>query len=142
MKPRRLRLFLYGTLQPQVGTDMGAWIAARLVASGPASAPGRLYGIRSDKGWFPALVPARGAQNVRGTLCTLRLEAGDLALLDRYEGAEYRRRTVPVRTAAGRRILAQTYEWRVGLPADASPIVGGDFLGWLHTGRRRAFGGT
>lgn len=136
-----MRLFLYGTLQPQVGTPMGAWIAARLVGSEPATVPGRLHAVRGGDGWFPALM-AGGGRSVHGSLCTLRLTADDLAVLDRYEGREYRRLVVPVRTVAGRRIAAWTYVWRVGLPASAPAIDGGDFLAWLRTGRRRAFCGT
>lgn len=130
---RRLRLFVYGTLQPQGGTAMGAWVAARTVRAQPASMSGRLHGIRDEGGWFPALVPGRG--EVRGTVCDLRLGPGDLALLDRYEGPEYRRMTLPVRTAGGRRLRVQVYAWR-GRPPAGAPRIGADFLAWLEAGRR------
>lgn len=134
-----LRLFVYGTLQPQVGTRMGSWIAARAVRGEAASVPGRLYGVRSGSGWFPALVPARSQRRVRGALYTLTLRPGDLALLDRYEGREYRRVCLPVGTASGQRVLAQAYLWRIGLPATALLIGSGDFLDWLRRTRRRPF---
>jgi gamma-glutamylcyclotransferase (GGCT)/AIG2-like uncharacterized protein YtfP len=139
--PRALRLFVYGTLQPQVGTAMGAWLAARQVGSEPASAPGRLYGIGSGGCWFPALLPARGGGEVRGTLCELRLKPGELARLDRYEGREYRRVAASVRTEAGSRVMAQLYLWRAPLPSGA-PLIGGDFLDWLRSTRRKPFSGT
>lgn len=138
---RIVRLFVYGTLQPQAATPMADWIARRLVRSEPATMRGRLYAVQGDCGWFPALVRARGG-GAQGTLCTVRLTRDDMATLDRYEGSEYRRAVVPVRTLHGRRIMAQAYVWRVGLPADSPAIAGGDFLAWLDAGRRRAFCGT
>ncbi|CDO36816.1 Gamma-glutamyl cyclotransferase, AIG2-like [Novosphingobium mathurense] len=118
---------------------MGEWIAARCGASAEASVPGRIHAIRVSSGWFPALVPAASAQRVRGTLCDLELAAGELSILDRYEGREYRRAAMPVRTDQGLRIAAQVYLWRIPLPAHARPIVGGDFLAWLKESRSSAF---
>lgn len=138
--PGTVRLFLYGTLQPGAGTVMGDWISARLVRGTGASAPGRLHGLRSKTGWFPALIPARGFHRVPGTLCEVRLRPGELAVLDRYEGGEYRRVTARVRTASGETMVARLYLWRVALPPDAPAIAGGDFLRWLRSGRRRSFG--
>ncbi|WP_159981178.1 MULTISPECIES: gamma-glutamylcyclotransferase [unclassified Novosphingobium] len=136
---RPLPLFVYGTLQPHAGTQMSDWLTPRLLRSEPATMPGRLYGIQGGSGWFPALVPAWDSEVVRGTLCMLRLEAGDLALLDRYEGAEYRRVVVEAQTASGGEVSAQVYLWRAALPPGAPLIPGGDFLDWLRTGRRKAF---
>jgi gamma-glutamylcyclotransferase (GGCT)/AIG2-like uncharacterized protein YtfP len=137
---RTLRLFVYGTLQPQLGTPMGAWIAARLVrCAEPASVSGHLHAIRAGAGWFPALVPGCGPRRVAGTLCELRLEPGALAVLGRYEGREYRRVAMPVRTASGRRVRAQVYVWRTALPAEARHVAGGDFRAWLRIRRLGAF---
>lgn len=137
--PLKLRLFLYGTLQPQAGTRIAGWLAARLESAEAASIPGRLHAIRGGTGWFPALVPAKGDGRVRGALCELRLRPGERALLDRYEGREYRRVTVCARTASGRRVAAQVYLWRVDLPPATPAISGGDFLEWLREGRRNAY---
>jgi gamma-glutamylcyclotransferase (GGCT)/AIG2-like uncharacterized protein YtfP len=138
-----LKLFVYGTLAPDAGTPMGDWIAARLIGAEPATAPGRLFGVRSGRGWYPALLPprssARASARVAGVLCELRLRAGDLARLDRYEGAEYRRVSLPVRTATGRRCMAQLYLWRIGRPRNALSIPAGDFARWLRLTRRRPF---
>lgn len=142
MAARPLRLFVYGTLQPQAGTAMGDWIAARLIGNEPASVPGRLFAMDSNGRWFPALIPARGAGRVRGTLCELRLSPGELARLGRYEGREYRRVAGAVRTESGRRVTAQFYVWRIPLPSGAPLIGGGDFLDWLRSGRRKSFSGT
>lgn len=136
---RTLRLFVYGTLQPQAGTRMARWIEARMVAAEAASVAGRLHAIRGGNGWFPALVPAKSGARVCGTLCELRLAPGDLARLDRYEGLEYRRACLPVRTAGGGLTAAQTYLWRIALPPVAPAIAGGDFPRWLRRTRRRPF---
>lgn len=121
-----MRLFFYGTLRPDADTPMARWIAARLVRAEPGRAPGRLCAVPDARGWYPALVP--GAGRVRGVLCDLRLMPGDLARLDAYEGREYRRLALPVRTDRGR-IMAQAYGWRGGRPGCV--ITGGDFLEWL-----------
>ena len=136
----RLRLFAYGTLQPMARTCMGDWIERRLLASGASTIAGRIFAVRGGDGWFPVLVAAKSSsQRVCGTLCDLDLRPGELALLDRYEGAEYRRRAVPVRTAGGARVATQSYLWRIALPADARAIPSGDFLEWLGENRLRAF---
>lgn len=131
--------FLYGTLQPQAGTAMGGWIAARLSSARPATIAGRLYGIKGEGGWFPALLPAKSAQWVRGTLCELWLKPGERAFLDRYEGLEYRRIGVSVLAGDKVRISAQAWGWRIALPRDALPIPEGHFLDWLASTRRRSF---
>ncbi|MFD1958554.1 gamma-glutamylcyclotransferase family protein [Novosphingobium panipatense] len=86
---------------------------------------GRLHGIAHDGGWFPALV--RGQGRVSGRLCDLALSAGDQARLDRYEGREYRRETVRVRTAAGRLVAAQAYLWRGAPPREPCVSHAGTF---------------
>ncbi|MFS0848578.1 gamma-glutamylcyclotransferase [Novosphingobium panipatense] len=135
-----MRLFLYGTLQPDAATPMAAWMGARLALAEPAYAAGRLHGIAHDGGWFPALV--RGQGRVSGRLCDLALSAGDQARLDRYEGREYRRETVRVRTAAGRLVAAQAYLWRGAPPRGALRIPCGDFLDWLRRHRLPVFSQT
>ncbi|SFF74227.1 Uncharacterized conserved protein YtfP, gamma-glutamylcyclotransferase (GGCT)/AIG2-like family [Novosphingobium sp. CF614] len=134
-----VRLFVYGTLQPLAGTRMARWIAARLTRAEPACVPGRLFAVRDGRGWFPALVPARSAARVRGTLCELMLTSGELVLLDRYEGIEYRRVWLPVRMDGGSRMRAQAYRWRLALPPKSPMIAGGDFLDWLRRTGRQPF---
>lgn len=137
---RTRRLFVYGTLQPHAGTRMASWIAARLVSARAASVPGRMHAIRGGDGWFPALVPAKGPSRVHGMLCSLHLEPGALARLDRYEGPEYRRVALPAYDPeAGRIELAEVYLWRIALPSGSPRIASGDFLAWLQQTRRQAF---
>lgn len=132
-----MRLFVYGTLQPGAGTDMARWLDARSVRRQPAIVPGRLFALSSRSGWYPALVP--GQAKVRGTLCDLALTCGDIARLDDYEGREYRRVVLPVRTDEGARTRAQTYLWRIAVPEGAPLIADGDFIAWLRRNRGRAF---
>ncbi|WP_313442257.1 gamma-glutamylcyclotransferase family protein [Novosphingobium sp.] len=136
---RKLRLFVYGTLQPQAGTGMGRWVGARMTSAEAAEAAGRIHAVPGGNGWFPALVTAKSGVRVSGTLCELVLRPGDLALLDRYEGREYRRTSVTVRTRAGRRVQAQVYLWRIAMPQAALPIPSGDYLSWLERTGRQAF---
>jgi gamma-glutamylcyclotransferase (GGCT)/AIG2-like uncharacterized protein YtfP len=77
------------------------------------------------------LVPTRAAHAALAGL--------DMAALDAYEGAEYRRQPVPVRTAAGM-VDAQAYVWVAALPGDAKPILHGDFARYLRENGLRAFG--
>jgi len=118
---------------------MGQWIADRLESAEPARVPGRIRAVKGGNGWFPALVSPRSGARVQGTLCQLVLRAGELAKLDRYEGREYRRVSLPVRTASGRSARAQVYCWRVALPDGALVIRGGNYLGWLERTGRQAF---
>lgn len=134
-----MHLFVYGTLQPQAGTGMAEWIAARLVRAEPATASGRLHAVRSAEGWFPALLRAPRGDKVQGTLCELALRPGDLARLDRYEGREYRRICLRVQAGKRGRTVALAYLWRIALPPKSSPIQSGDFLHWLRSTRRKAF---
>jgi len=134
-----MRFFLYGTLMTDAGTRMGDWIGERLVAATPARIPGRLIAIETATGWFPALLPGRGGVGVRGTLAELRLGPGELALLDRYEGREYRRVRTVARTDCGQVRTAQVYRWQVAVPPGAPGISDGDFLGWLDRTGNRAF---
>lgn len=136
---RKKRLFVYGTLQPHAGTRMGGWIAERLLEARPASVPGRLHAVRGGNGWFPALTAAKGDSLVRGTLCTLSLEPGALARLDRYEGLEYRRVCLPVSVGGRKAGHAQVYLWRIALPSDSLGIPRGDFLSWLRKTGRKSF---
>lgn len=112
---------------------MARWVAARALRVEPAVAPGRLVALHDGGGWYPALVPGNG--QVRGVVATLRLRPGERALLDRYEGREYRRRALVVRTPDDRRVV-QAYVWRGRLPERAMAI-GPDFLDWLREGGRR-----
>lgn len=71
------RLFVFGTLRPDVGNSQAGRFGLREIR--PASLPGYdLYSL----GWFPGIVPGKGT--VSGWLMEV---AGEfLPLLDQYEG--------------------------------------------------------
>jgi gamma-glutamylcyclotransferase (GGCT)/AIG2-like uncharacterized protein YtfP len=89
----------------------------------PASARGSLYAVRNEAGAYPAMVAGEG--EVRGMLH----EAGsvDLAALDVFEGAEYRRAEIEVEGGQ----TAQAYLW-VGSTDGLEPIAHGEFARWLR----------
>jgi hypothetical protein len=118
---------------------MGNWVAERVDHAQPATAPGRLVAVRSGDGWYPAMLPGHAVQRCRGTLAKLTLSPGDLTLLDRYEGSEYRRVALRVRGEDGRLACAMTYLWRATMEPSALAVPDGNFLGWLARTRRRAF---
>ncbi len=109
-------LFVYGTLQ-RGRSARAAWLATRAVWRGPAYASGRLISL----GAYPALLPARHADEVvHGEIWQLS-DASLLDELDRYEGChvtdplphEYVRAVIPVQ-AQGPAILlcwAYLYPW-------------------------------
>ena len=97
-------LFVYGTLRdPEICT--------RLLGRMPESAPALLHGhvrlaVRGEP--YPAIVPD-GARTVDGLLLT-GLSTAELVALDGYEGDEYRRIEVSVKTDAGL-ARAWVYVW-------------------------------
>ena len=98
-------VFTYGSLmfaqvwQPLVG---GRY------RSEPAVLPGyRRFAVPGVT--YPGIVAAPGEQ-VAGLLY-LDVGPGDLARLDLFEGAEYRREALPVTLADGSVLVAETYVW-------------------------------
>ncbi|MEW9854808.1 gamma-glutamylcyclotransferase [Novosphingobium rhizovicinum] len=71
---------------------MSRWLERHLSSWQSASVPGRLFAVRAPQGWYPALLPDTGSAPCKGVVCHAELGFGDLARLDRYEGAEYRLR--------------------------------------------------
>jgi gamma-glutamylcyclotransferase (GGCT)/AIG2-like uncharacterized protein YtfP len=133
-------MFFYGTLQPGANTAMSRWAGLRCIEQAAARIPGRLVAVREGPGWYPALLPPGDAVWVLGTYARLELKPGELSVLDRYEGREYRRVPVRARLSSGARRAAQAYLWRIAIPGGA-PIIGdGDFLGWLARNRQQAIG--
>ena len=132
-------LFVYGTLQPAADTAMGRWVAERSEWVAPASAPGRIVAIASAKGWYPAMLSGRADERCSGTLVRVSPAPGERALLDRYEGREFRRGVLRVRTQEGGVYAAGVYLWRGNPPAGAVAVRGGDFLVWLRQTRRSPF---
>lgn len=125
-------LFLYGVLM----RGAAAWpFLAGLGAGRAARTYGALFAIPDPQGWYPALLP--GNDVVHGLLH----DAGrvDLAAVDAFEGAEYRRGSVMVEVA-GQTVAAQAYLWQGVLPGGAQQIAHGDFARWLAETGRAPFG--
>lgn len=132
------RLFLYGTLLPDLAPPALADALARLALVGPATTPGRLLDLRE----YPALVPdIECASRVAGELHA-GADAALLRLLDDYEDARpeapeeglFVRVRVAVRLADGTRDSAWAYAWNG--PIDGHPLVPGS--DWRAHRARRA----
>jgi gamma-glutamylcyclotransferase (GGCT)/AIG2-like uncharacterized protein YtfP len=123
LKPAPAFLFLYGTLRR--GAPMHALVEGRARYVGPAETEGRLV----DLGAFPAFVAeAAPGECVKGDL--FEIHAGEaetlLDVLDRYEGAKFRRERFRVHGPAGA-VDAWLYRF-VGDARAARVVEGGDYL--------------
>ena len=141
-----MRFFFYGTLVAGHDNPVARIVHGRLGAGIRATVPGRLHAVETPDGWYPVLTPDAGAM-VRGYLYEAGpdFDAGDLALLDRWENfdprdpdaGEYRREAVVARTVDGVDVTAEAYVHIQPLPLGAIRLAGGDFAAWLvETGRR------
>ncbi len=121
------RLFAYGTLERPM-------LMGEITGRVPPCVPACLEGCRRGRlagRTYPGLARDPGGE-VRGTLY-LGLTRRELALLDRYEGPEYRRVPQGLRTDQGRR-RAWVYIQRPGIPLD------GDWSRWSGV-KKAASGG-
>ena len=126
--PTSAEFVFYGTLIAGHANPAARLVARQMRCLGPTRLRGRLYVIPDMAGWYPALVPGEG---VVWGMRYVAPPGFDVAALDAYEGADYRR----VRMGG-----AWVYVWREALPRGARRISRGDFAAWLAQGRRRAFG--
>lgn len=114
---RATMLFVYGTLQDP---DVLAAVLGRPVDVGalaPAQAPGH-HAVTYPGRVYPALVAASGA--IAPGLLIDGLDTLDLAVLDAFEGDEYRRAEIDI-TQAGRTLRAQVYLPAIAIAPDAAP---------------------
>jgi gamma-glutamylcyclotransferase (GGCT)/AIG2-like uncharacterized protein YtfP len=101
--PLRFRVFAYGTLQI---ADVMEAVTGRVFPSEPAVLDG--YERRRVKGRsYPGVTVAPG-RCTRGLLYA-DVDARSMELLDRFEGALYERRRVPVTTNGRTRVEAEVY---------------------------------
>jgi gamma-glutamylcyclotransferase (GGCT)/AIG2-like uncharacterized protein YtfP len=97
------RLFVYGTLKDDA-------VVQQLLGGRLFARPGVLKGYRRTVDpaiGYPVIHPHAG-ETVPGKLLD-GVDAAILAVLDAYEGAEYRRIIVPVQTVDGRTVDAYVY---------------------------------
>jgi gamma-glutamylcyclotransferase (GGCT)/AIG2-like uncharacterized protein YtfP len=111
-------IFVYGTLR-RGGSNAFRMDGSRFI--GPATVRGRLYHID----WYPGLVLDPGARKVIGEIH--QVGAGQLAALDAFEGAEYRRVSAPARLVGGESLEVMLWEY---LPAvdKSRHITSGDWF--------------
>ena len=110
-------LFVYGTLRdPDVlGALLGRALSPHQAIE--AHAPG-FAAVHYPNRVYPALVPA--PEGAAPGLILGDLTPDELAILDAFEGDEYRRNTIAVQTASGV-VEADVYLPVLPIPADAQP---------------------
>jgi gamma-glutamylcyclotransferase (GGCT)/AIG2-like uncharacterized protein YtfP len=119
------RLFIYGTLLPDLVRPPLDALMAKLTPLVPATVNGRLY----DLGPYPGLVLDEAASPVRGELFALPSDPSVLAALDDYEGSCLYRRVECRATTAKGTAVCWVYECRADL-SQAVPIPDGDYRRW------------
>ena len=125
-----MHLFVYGTLLSAIPSSMSKFLGRKAELIGPATTPGTLY----DLGMYPGF-RAGGTGTVHGELYRLNEATAAMTweMLDAYESVtgaaedEYERVGVPVTTAEGITLEADTYVYRKPL-GDKPVIPDGDYV--------------
>jgi gamma-glutamylcyclotransferase (GGCT)/AIG2-like uncharacterized protein YtfP len=115
-------LFVYGTLRSEFQNPHGERLRSEAELIGPATVNGTIFRVSHYPGFRPT---PEGA--VKGELYRLGDPVALLHALDAYEGSEYIRIQVPVRTGiAETDALAWIYQYKYQ-PAPDTQIQSGDF---------------
>ncbi len=126
------RLFVYGTLRKDGGTEMFHMLAREATFVGRARMQGRLYQL----GEYPGLVPSRDPGSwVHGEVYALDNPTETLALLDDYEGCgpndpqphEFQRVEHDVVLESGEKDRVWVYVYR-GSVSGKQEIMSGDYF--------------
>lgn len=128
-----MQLFFYGVLQQAVASPAIRAMLSGIGEGQPASVEGVLMAVPDAEAAYPVLLAGEGT--VHGMLH----DAGtvDLAALDAFEGAEYRRSAIVAVLTDGERVQAEAYRYVAEPQPDFIPIPHGNFAQWLaETGRR------
>ena len=127
------RLFIYGTLLPDLVRPPLDALVARLTPLGPATVPGRLY----DLGPYPGMVLNHdSAFVVHGEVFGLPEDPTVLSALDDYEGScLYRRVECRATTPNGDATRCWVYECHADL-SRAVLIPNGDYRSW-HAAKKQ-----
>jgi len=116
------KLFVYGTLMKKANHPMHKVLSRYARYQGEATACGRLYRIAD----YPGMVEDPNCKEmVKGELYEILDKKRLFLALDRYEGAEYEKRVVPVETKEGE-TNAWVYLYR-GSIKNKRPIPGGSW---------------
>jgi gamma-glutamylcyclotransferase (GGCT)/AIG2-like uncharacterized protein YtfP len=119
MASARELVFVYGTLR-RGGSNHFRMSGSGFVAA--ATVRGRLYRID----WYPGLVLDKAGDEISGEVYAVGPERMDQ--LDEFEGGEYRRASVAVRSTSGETMHAWAWEWRESVEG-LERITDGDWLG-------------
>lgn len=114
-------LFVYGTLRPKASTRMSVWLGRAAVHYERARISGALYHL----GRYPGMIRG-GSGWVHGEVVKLRDTRSILAILDEYEGGEFRRVRARAITRSGC-IRCWVYVYS-GPRVAARRIITGDYL--------------
>ncbi|MEQ8848246.1 gamma-glutamylcyclotransferase family protein [Botrimarina sp.] len=121
-------LFVYGTLMSRYHNAHAVALRQAANLLGRATLRGRMHVVQGPRGTlvYPAVVASDDpADVVRGEVYRVE-DPGVFDRLDRYEGAEYERRTVAVELGDGRRLSALAYLF-LGATDRLPRVPSGDF---------------
>lgn len=120
-------LFVYGTLRREYGLDLMREIADWLVYI----AEGRIKAALYDLGLYPAAVAeGEGSKEITGDVYQLTDSKTIFAVLDEYEGEDFRRGLTVVKMKTGEEKEAFVY-WYTGQTEKALLIEEGDYLTYV-----------
>lgn len=123
-------LFVYGTLRRDFSLPLKAAVAGDMVYIGTGRVKARLYDLDA----YPGAVK-EGDSEIVGDVFELRNE-NVLAVLDEYEGGEYRREMEAVMVSSGEIVQAWMY-WYTGTVTESMLIKEDDYLHYLKNKKDR-----
>lgn len=123
-------LFVYGTLRKDFSLPLKEAVASELLYIGTGRVKASLY----DLGAYPGAVK-EGNSEIVGDVFELRNETV-LAVLDEYEGDEYRREIEAVKLSSGETVEAWMY-WYKGTKTESMLIKNDDYLHYLKNKKDR-----
>jgi gamma-glutamylcyclotransferase (GGCT)/AIG2-like uncharacterized protein YtfP len=126
----KIYLFVYGTLRKDFALPLKEAVAKDMEFIGTGRVKATLY----DLGAYPGAVKEGGSEIV-GDVFELRNETV-LAVLDEYEGNEYRREMEAVTLSSGGIFQAWMY-WYTGITTGSMLIKNDDYLHYLKNKKDR-----
>ena len=122
-------LFVYGTLLSHFNNDALRPIAHWMQYEGQGKLKGRIF----DLGTYPALITSvNESSDVHGEVYKLASTEKVFAVLDEYEGEEYRRETHVVQLESGKTVGCWVYVYKPEPDNNVIQIIGGDYLTYIR----------
>jgi pyruvate carboxylase len=125
-------LFVYGTLRKEYGLKVMNEIADDLIYVGRGNIKAGLF----DLGHYPAAVKGAWQTEIKGDVYEIGKADAVFAVLDDYEGEEYKRGTAAVTMANGQSTNAWIY-WYTGTVSEEQRIREDDYLNYLQNKKDR-----